>query len=397
MRLLVATVCAALLLGSVTAEPQVRRRRSHRRTSHSAHGKNPHELRSTLSNLQHRKAELRREYVKTRHQARVVVQDIHVVDARLERIEDELADTASNLRSGRAEQQELSKDLKFAIERVKIVRAQVARRLRYMYMHQGESVISAFAGVRSVEDLESTRVLLESVARKDHELFTEYRNLKSEIDTKKQREDALVIRIAELKRREQGQQNDLKYTRGVKANTLAQLRDRQEHIQQLIAQADADENEVAAEIRSYEAMARAHRGRGSRQPVVVFGGHFIHPARGPIVSGFGMRYHPILHRTRLHAGIDFGAPYGSPIVAAGAGVVIAARYSQSFGNMVVIDHGNGLSTLYAHASRLYVSAGQTVRQGQLIAAVGSTGLATGPHLHFEVRINGRPVNPMGHL
>jgi murein DD-endopeptidase MepM/ murein hydrolase activator NlpD len=116
-----------------------------------------------------------------------------------------------------------------------------------------------------------------------------------------------------------------------------------------------------------------------------------------MTSGFGMRYHPILHITRLHAGVDFGAPIGTTIHAAADGVVIATRQMRSAGNVVMIDHGGGLSTVYMHCSRFLVAPGQRVSRGDPIAAVGNTGLSTGPHLHFEVRINGQPVNPLGKL
>src|SRR6185437_8839269 len=113
-------------------------------------------------------------------------------------------------------------------------------------------------------------------------------------------------------------------------------------------------------------------------------GSFIRPADGPITSGFGSRYHPILHRTRMHTGIDIGAGYGASIHAAAGGVVIFSGTRRGYGNCVIIDHGGGVSTLYGHCSRLLVSEGQQVSQGQTIARVGATGLATGPHLHFEV-------------
>jgi murein DD-endopeptidase MepM/ murein hydrolase activator NlpD len=116
-----------------------------------------------------------------------------------------------------------------------------------------------------------------------------------------------------------------------------------------------------------------------------------------IVSGFGYRSHPIYGSRRLHTGIDLDADSGDPIYAAGAGVVLSAGWRGGYGNCVVIDHGGGIGTLYGHMSSLGVSTGDTVGQGTRIGAVGSTGASTGPHLHFEVRTNGEPVNPVPYL
>jgi murein DD-endopeptidase MepM/ murein hydrolase activator NlpD len=118
------------------------------------------------------------------------------------------------------------------------------------------------------------------------------------------------------------------------------------------------------------------------------------PVAGRITSSFGYRYHPILHFSRLHAGIDFGAAWGSPIVAAADGQVIGAGYAGGYGRQVRIAHAGGIVTTYSHMSSIIASPGLPVRQGQVIGYVGSSGLSTGPHLHFEVRINGQPVNPL---
>jgi murein DD-endopeptidase MepM/ murein hydrolase activator NlpD len=118
------------------------------------------------------------------------------------------------------------------------------------------------------------------------------------------------------------------------------------------------------------------------------------PVAGRITSGFGMRFHPILHYTRFHAGLDFGAAWGSPIVAAADGQVVAAGYGGGYGRQVQIAHGGGIVTLYGHMSAIAATPGEPVRQGQVIGYVGSSGLSTGPHLHFEVRVNGTPVDPM---
>jgi murein DD-endopeptidase MepM/ murein hydrolase activator NlpD len=117
----------------------------------------------------------------------------------------------------------------------------------------------------------------------------------------------------------------------------------------------------------------------------------------PITSGFGPRVHPIFHDVRIHTGIDFGAGEGTPILAAADGTVVSAGVLGGYGNATVIDHGSSLATLYGHQSRLLVVAGQRVKRGQVIGLVGHTGFATGPHLHFEVRVAGNPVDPMPFL
>jgi murein DD-endopeptidase MepM/ murein hydrolase activator NlpD len=124
-------------------------------------------------------------------------------------------------------------------------------------------------------------------------------------------------------------------------------------------------------------------------------GGLIMPANGPVTSYFGYRYHPILHFTRFHAGLDIGAGWGSPIVAAADGQVVGAGWSGGYGREVQIAHGGGIVSLYGHMSEIVAQPGSFVHAGQLIGYVGSSGLSTGPHLHFEVRQGGNPVNPLG--
>jgi len=124
----------------------------------------------------------------------------------------------------------------------------------------------------------------------------------------------------------------------------------------------------------------------------------IMPTAGWLTSQFSRaRVHPLLHTTRPHEGIDVAAPMGAPIVAPASGTVTKVGYENGYGNVLEIDHGNGIVTRYAHCSRIDVRANQHVTRGQRIAAVGSTGLATGPHLHYELHINGKVVNPMTYV
>jgi murein DD-endopeptidase MepM/ murein hydrolase activator NlpD len=140
--------------------------------------------------------------------------------------------------------------------------------------------------------------------------------------------------------------------------------------------------DLAAKIRAAQARSTVRR---------VSGAGFIWPVSAPITSPFGWRW------GRMHEGIDLGASYGSPIAAVAAGVVIYAGWEGGYGNLVVIDHGGGIATAYGHQSSIAVSLGQSVSQGETLGYVGSTGHSTGPHLHFEVRVNGQAVDPLGYL
>ncbi|HOJ93183.1 MAG TPA: M23 family metallopeptidase, partial [Dictyoglomaceae bacterium] len=122
------------------------------------------------------------------------------------------------------------------------------------------------------------------------------------------------------------------------------------------------------------------------------------PVIGSISSKFGMRPHPILGGAPLsHTGIDIAVAYGTPIKAAASGKVIYAGWYGGYGNLIILDHGGNISTLYGHLSKIVVKIGEEVAEGEIIGYVGSTGLSTGPHLHFEVRVNGSPVDPAGWL
>ena len=161
---------------------------------------------------------------------------------------------------------------------------------------------------------------------------------------------------------------------------------------QLQKDSQAIGNLIQQKIRAAElAKARSKRNWVRGSGIMAF------PSNGRISSPFGFRIHPKLGYRRMHTGMDFAASYGSPIRAADSGTVIFAGWYGGYGYAVIINHGKGITTLYAHSSKLYVSEGESVKRGQAIAAIGSTGLSTGPHLHFEVRKNGKPVNPANYL
>jgi murein DD-endopeptidase MepM/ murein hydrolase activator NlpD len=210
--------------------------------------------------------------------------------------------------------------------------------------------------------------------------------------------ETLTVKRAEVKAQEdslRGMQasRDAKRnaTEAVKKEKGELLAETKRNVARLKALALAEEQESAR-------IARLLKNSGSHG-TGKYAGTFRWPTPGytRITSPFGYRIHPILKTRKMHTGIDIGAASGARIVAAGKGKVIYAGYNGGYGYFTMIDHGNGLVSCYAHQSKILVSRGQYVQAGTQIGRVGSTGLSTGPHLHFEVRVNGNPVNPLNYL
>lgn len=170
------------------------------------------------------------------------------------------------------------------------------------------------------------------------------------------------------------------------------LEDTQDNREALMAELAALERDSASVTNMLRSLSRSSGGK-KRYNRVYTGSVGGLPVNGRITSGFGYRMHPVLGYRRLHTGLDIAAPTGTPIHAAGGGEVVFAGRRGGYGNCVIIDHGRSKATLYGHMSSLGVRSGQVVSRGQTIGRVGSTGMSTGPHLHYEVRINGSPVNP----
>jgi murein DD-endopeptidase MepM/ murein hydrolase activator NlpD len=154
-------------------------------------------------------------------------------------------------------------------------------------------------------------------------------------------------------------------------------------------------DELEATSKRLEAQIRLSQ--QGNQGKILGTGQLCWPVSGRISSPFGWRMHPILRKKKYHSGIDLAVSTGTAVKAADSGRVLVSGWQGGYGNFIALDHGKGISTCYGHNSRLLVKAGELVKKGQTIAFSGNTGLSTGPHLHFEVRVNGNPVNPLGYL
>jgi murein DD-endopeptidase MepM/ murein hydrolase activator NlpD len=272
-------------------------------------------------------------------------------------------------------------------------------RVRAAYIDEPPDMLAFLVSASSFDEVIDNVELLARIGRQDQRIARQVATAKARtaaerratIETKRLQADT-VSAIAErtdearaARDRLAAERDRLTTVRSLKQSALADTRESRAEFVQEAESLAAQSAALAATIRGAQQQAGS---MGSGQPSSA---GFIWPCDGVVTSGFGMRW------GRMHEGIDIGCAYGAPNRAAAAGTVIYAGWMSGYGNLVVVDHGNGLSTAYAHASSLAVSVGQSVAQGQTVSYVGSTGHSTGPHLHFEVRVNSVAVDPLQYL
>ncbi len=348
-------------------------------------------LQQELKSLQGQIGQLRSQLRQKKHEERRVRRDLATLDAQIDAITRRLRDTRDRLARARKEQRQLAKRLAILTERLQRRQALLIQRLRAAYKHRTISYLNVLLGASSMRELTSRGYVLRQIVKTDRALLDAVRADQQAVAKAKARMDALVAEIAGLERDLRAQASELQRAHQEKRETLRQIASERALYERQLAELEAESQAIARRLRALMETP-AGRARANQR----WSGRFIRPVNGTITSRYGMRVHPIFKVRRMHNGIDFSAPHGTPIAAADSGVVVEARYIRGYGNTVIIDHGGGVATLYAHCSAILVSEGQTVQRGQIIARVGSTGYATGPHLHFEVRINGDPVNPAGY-
>jgi len=304
--------------------------------------------------------------------------------------ESQIQDNEKKIRQAKKQLLTLNTKLQDLVYELNKKREATSARLRYLQRQQLQRWWVTLLSSRDLNQFADRRRQIERIYNGDRKLLAELTKRSDRVDKQRNQTIAQSNEVELLTQK-------LKYQ---KANIEAEAVAQQNAIDRLksdrLALAQAEDRLLEDSRRLSEIiLAKVQPYSGLILPPGT--GQLMYPTIGPVTSNFGWRTHPILGTERFHSGIDFGADYGSLVYASERGRVIYADWYGGYGNAVIIDHGNGMTTLYAHCSELYVKDGDMVEKGQPISTVGSTGFSTGPHLHFELRANGEPIDPAVYL
>lgn len=352
-------------------------------------------LKSNLTDVE----KLKKELEQSKSDLTAFVQQL---DGQLADIQKKIEQYNTMITEKEKEIEETTQELEAAVAQQEEQYAAMKKRIQFMYERSDSFYMETLFGADSISGIVNRADYIEALSRYDREKLDEYVETRKYVELCKEELEAekqVLDEAKEAVRQEEASVNSLIGEKeaqivsvsGDIANKEAAIKEYEEMIAQENAEIAALEKAVAEE--------RARLEAENAQARIYNGGMFAWPCPGykRISDEYGNRMHPILGVEKFHNGLDMAASTGTPILAAYDGDVVAADYSGSMGNYIMIDHGSGLYTIYMHCSALYVSKGQSVSKGQNIAAVGSTGRSTGPHLHFSVRLNGNYVSPWNYL
>jgi murein DD-endopeptidase MepM/ murein hydrolase activator NlpD len=354
---------------------------------------------SGLKNSKTDVEKLKKELEQSKNDLTAYVQQL---DGQLADIQEKIAQYNTMITEKEKEIEETARDLDEAQARQEQQYEAMKKRIQFMYERSDSFYMETLFGSNSITGIVNRADYIEALSRYDRDKLDEYVETRKYVELCKEElevEKQLLDETREAVEQEEASVNTLIGEKeaqivsvsGDIANKEAAIKEYEAMIAQENAEIAALEKAVAEE--------RARLEAENAQARIYNGGMFAWPCPGykRISDEYGNRMHPILGVEKFHNGLDMAAASGTPILAAYDGDVVAADYSGSMGNYIMIDHGSGLYTIYMHCSALYVSKGQTVSKGQNIAAVGSTGRSTGPHLHFSVRLNGNYTSPWNYL
>lgn len=319
------------------------------------------------------------------------LQQVQKLDEKIESSQAELDELNVKIAKLQTSIDKVEEKLKVAEERYNRQQKILDERLVAMYETSDTQYLDVILSSRSVSDFLSNYFLITELATYDTELLEDMKAQKDEIELEKKKLDNNKEQLAVIKQNQTKTARVIENTKTVRENFIAKLSDKEKDIQTKIDEYNAQYAAINSEILSLvlEGIDTEYIGGELAWPI---------PGYTRVTSKYGMRTHPITGVYKLHTGVDVSAPMGANFVAANDGIVVKAGYNGAYGNMVIIDHGGGVSTLYAHGSEIMVQVGQTVKRGEtVVLKVGSTGYSTGAHAHFEVRLNGVATDPMPYI
>lgn len=322
------------------------------------------------------------------------------LDGQLATIQSKIADLKGKIEEKEQEIGQTQIELEAALEDQENQYEAMKARIKFMYEKGDNLYMELIFSSQSFGDMLNKAEYIEMLSSYDRKMLDEYVATRELIELYKEQLEEDKIYLEDVKAGVENEEASLNSLIDEKKETIEQVSTDIDTKEAAIAEYEAyikEQNETIAMLEKIVAEEKAKLAEESR--LKYDGGMFKWPAPSytAISSDYGNRVHPTLGVERFHNGVDMAAPGGSPILAAYDGKVVAADYSSSMGNYLMVDHGDGLYTIYMHASALYVSKGDFVVKGQNIAAVGSTGRSTGNHLHFSVRLNGSYVSPWNYL
>lgn len=352
----------------------------------------------TLEELQKEAEEINEQIVENSEKIELIAEELSQNLLKVQEIDTKIQASEKELNQLSNEVEQLNEQIESKDEELKIKQSQHEKikkqaELILVSMHEGGEMqyLDVLLGSKNIVDFVSNYFLLSEVLEYNMEVLEDVARQEKEIEEivqnlEKNKEDIIT------KRKEQQKISQvLENTKTSKEYYMSMLNEEEIQLQSDIEEYKIQMAEIEIEIRKLSIAQSFGED--------YIGGEMIWPIPGHtrITSNYGMRTHPITGVYSLHTGTDVGAPIGTNFVAAASGVVTKAGYNKYYGNMVIIDHGGGVQTLYAHGSEIEVEIGDLVSKGDIVLKVGSTGYSTGPHAHFEIRINGETVNPIDYV
>lgn len=350
-----------------------------------------------LEDLQNKKSDLQNQINESNEQIQEIqieltenLEKLNSIEEKIYNYESEIALLETDLNDIEAEIEKTTEKLNIVEENYNLQKEAFQSRMVAIYESGDIVYIDVLLHSNSFSDFISNYYLIGEIAKYDNNLLENIEEQKKQIETTKTLLEEKKKNLQQLKNNKEKTTIALENSKIIRNSYISKLTDQEKETQNKINEYQTELNNLESQI-----VALTTGNIGSD----YIGGEFAWPAPGytTITSRYGMRIHPILKTARVHTGTDIAMPTGAYIIAANDGVVIKSMYTTGYGNMVMIDHGGGVSTLYGHGSEIIAQTGQEVKKGDIIMKAGSTGWSTGPHLHFEVRINGTAVDSLPYI